>query len=236
MSLTPEACSTLHSGVMSDCRHAASSNSCDLVANGLEWRFVADAMLVAAAQAGEEPAFVELCARNRQRAFNMIHRVTKNRHDTEDVLQEATMKAFVHLKQFDGRSSFATWFLRIAINSALMMLRKKRNRPETSMDESLPGETWPTWQFTDYSPGPEEHYASHEVSIRLQDAIRCLPTKLRSVVELGQAGEHSIKEIASQMGISVPAAKSRAARAKASLRRSMLQRQANGHHPPPKTL
>jgi RNA polymerase sigma-70 factor (ECF subfamily) len=205
---------------------AASSISYDLVPNRtvncLECGLLDDAMLVAAAQAGEERAFIELCARYRQRAFSMIHRVTKNREDTEDALQESMMRAFLHLKQFDGRSSFGTWFVRIGINSALMMLRKRRNRPETSIDETILGETWLTWQIADRSGGPEEHYAGYEISMRLKHAIRRLPTKLRSIVELGQMEGHSMKEIASKMGISVPAAKSRIARAKASLRKSMI--------------
>ena len=79
---------------------AASSISYDLVPNRtvncLECGLLDDAMLVAAAQAGEERAFIELCARYRQRAFSMIHRVTKNREDTEDALQESMMRAFLH--------------------------------------------------------------------------------------------------------------------------------------------
>ena len=127
------------------------------------------------------------------------------------------LRAFLHMKQFDGRSSFATWFTRIGINSALMILRKKRIRPETSMDSTVEGETWQHWEIAD----PEEHYARCERSMHLKRAICHLPTALRSVVELGQMEGHSIKQIAPTMGISIPATKSRLTRAKVALRESM---------------
>jgi RNA polymerase sigma factor (sigma-70 family) len=132
------------------------------------------------------------------------------------------MRAFTHLKQFDGRSSFATWFTRIGINSALMILRKRRIRLETSMDATADGETWQAWQIADQAPDPEEHYTGRERSLRLKRAVCSLPNALRTVVELGQMEGHSMKQIACNMGISVPATKSRLARAKVALRKSMV--------------
>jgi RNA polymerase sigma-70 factor (ECF subfamily) len=125
------------------------------------------------------------------------------------------------MKQFDGRSSFATWFTRIGINSALMILRKKRVRLETSMDSTVEGETFQHWEIADHSADPEEHYARCERSMHLKRAICHLPTALRSVVELGQMEGHSVKQIALSMGISIPATKSRLTRAKVALRESM---------------
>jgi RNA polymerase sigma-70 factor (ECF subfamily) len=181
-----------------------------------------DDLLVEAARAGQEWAFVELCARYSKRVFNTIYGVTKNREDAEDALQDSMMRAFLHLKQFDGRSSFATWFTRIGINSALMILRKRRVRLETSMDATAEGETWQAWQIADYSANPEDHYVGHERSLHLKRAIYRLPNALRSVVERGQMEGHSMKQIARTMGISIPATKSRLARAKVALRKSML--------------
>ena len=182
---------------------------------------MSDELLVAAAQAGQDWAFAELCTRNSKRVFNTIYGVTKNREDAEDALQDSIMRAFLHFHQFDGRSSFATWFTRIGINSALMILRKKRIRQESSMDTPAEGETWQTWQIADHSPGPEEQYVKYERSTHLQKAICGLPRSLRAVIEMGQMEEHSMKQIARNMGISVPATKSRLARAKVALRRSM---------------
>jgi len=201
-------------------------SSCNVVnkniAQRLEPGAMGDELLVAAAQDGQEWAFVELCTRYSKRVFNTIYGVTKNREDAEDALQDSMMRAFLHLKQFDGRSSFATWFTRIGINSALMILRKKRIRLETSMDATAEGETWQTWQIADYSANPEEHCVGREQSMHLKRAICRLPSALRSVVERGQMEGHSMKQIARTMGISIPATKSRLARAKVALRKQMM--------------
>jgi RNA polymerase sigma-70 factor, ECF subfamily len=194
----------------------------DSFAQHLEPSDMDDDLLVQSAQAGQEWAFVELCTRNSKRVFNTIYGVTKNREDAEDALQDSMMRAFLHLKQFDGRSSFATWFTRIGINSALMILRKRRIRLETSIDATAEGETWQTWQIADHSADPEKYYVGHERSLHLQKAICRLPSALRLVVERGQMEGHSMKQIARNMGISVPATKSRLARAKVALRKSMV--------------
>ncbi len=201
-------------------------SSCSVVVDSIAHRpepsDLDDDLLIEAAQAGAEWAFVELCTRNSKRVFNTIYGVTKNREDAEDALQDSMMRAFLHLKQFDGRSSFSTWFTRIGINSALMILRKRRIRLETSMDATAEGETWQTWQIADQSADPEEHYAGCERSLHLKHAICRLPSALRTVVERGQLEGHSMKQIARNMGISIPATKSRLARAKVALRKSMV--------------
>ena len=92
-----------------------------------------DEVLVAAAKVGDHSAFAELWNRHSKRAFSTMYRITKNRQDAEDGLQDAFLKAYVHLNNFDGRSTFATWLTRIAINSALMILRKKRAHPEAQI-------------------------------------------------------------------------------------------------------
>src|SRR5271154_4050653 len=89
-----------------------------------------DEFLVKAARSGEDWAFSELWLRHSKKIFNTMYRVTRNRQDAEDALQDAFLKAFLHLNNFDGRSSFSTWLTRIAINSALMILRRKRAHPE----------------------------------------------------------------------------------------------------------
>src|ERR1700744_1809471 len=200
-------------------------SACSVVSSNISHRLESNALsedqLIAAAQAGQEWAFVELCTRNSKRVFNTIYGVTKNREDAEDALQDSMMRAFLHLKQFDGRSSFATWFTRIGINSALMILRKRRVRLETSMDATAEGETWQTWQIADHSADPEKYYVGYERSVHLKKAICRLPSALRLVVERGQMEGHSMKQIARNMGISVPATKSRLGRARVALRKSM---------------
>src|SRR6202167_6608190 len=150
-------------------------SACSVVSSNICHRLEPDALsedrLIAAAHRAQEWAFVELCTRNSKRVFNTIYGVTKNREDAEDALQDSMMRAFLHLKQFDGRSSFATWFTRIGINSALMILRKRRIRLETSMDATAEGETWQTWQIADHSADPEKHYAGHERTLQLKRGI-----------------------------------------------------------------
>ncbi len=187
----------------------------------VEFHTMSDEGLIVAAQSGQERAFVELCTRSAKRAFSTIYSVTKNREDAEDALQDCMLRAFQHLRQFDGRSSFATWFTRIGINSALMILRKKRVRPEAPMDLTAEVESWRHWQISGHATDPEKHYAVCERSRHLRRAIGQLPTPLRSVIEQGQMKGHSLKQIADHMGISVPATKSRLARARVALRKSM---------------
>src|SRR5580692_3141829 len=95
---------------------------------------MSDEMLAARAKSGDMDAFVELSQRHANRVFQTTYRVTRNRQDAEDALQEAFLNAFTHMKNFEGRSSFSTWLTRIAINSALMILRKKRNCQEILLD------------------------------------------------------------------------------------------------------
>jgi RNA polymerase sigma factor (sigma-70 family) len=194
-------------------------SSCSVINNSV----MSEPSLLSAAQAGEEWAFVELCTRHSKRVFNTIYSVTKNREDAEDALQDSMLRAYLHLDQFDGRSSFSTWFTRIGINSALMTLRKRRIRKESSIDSPVEGESWQTWQIADHTPGPEELYAGWERSQQLHRAIGGLPRTLRSVVEMGQMEGHSLKQIARNVGISVPATKSRLARAKQTLRREIFK-------------
>jgi RNA polymerase sigma-70 factor (ECF subfamily) len=89
--------------------------------------------LVAAAKQGQAEAFATLCQPYARRLIRNAHRITRNHEDAEDALQDAFLSAFIHIKNFDGRSSFSTWLTRIAINSALMTLRKKRSSRETSI-------------------------------------------------------------------------------------------------------
>src|SRR3981189_1927294 len=86
--------------------------------------------LVAAAKQGQAEAFGAMCEPLARKLIESANRITRNREDAEDALQNAFLSAFIHIKNFDGRSSFSTWLTRIAINSALMTLRKKRNSRE----------------------------------------------------------------------------------------------------------
>jgi RNA polymerase sigma factor (sigma-70 family) len=180
-----------------------------------------DEALVAASKRGDHPSFMELWTRHSNRAFKMVCRITGNRDDAEDAIQEAWMKAYMHLNTFDGRAKFSTWLTRIAINSALMTLRRRRAHPETSMDWSADGETWQQWEMADKRANVEEHYVRTETERHLKRAIHRLRPALRTIIEIQQAHDSSVKEISQVAGISVAAAKSRLLRARTVLRRSL---------------
>jgi RNA polymerase sigma-70 factor, ECF subfamily len=179
-----------------------------------------DKVLVAAAKSGDRPAFVKLWERHSSRAFTKVYGITRNRADAEDVMQNAWMNAYVHLKDFDGRAAFSTWFTRIAVNSALMTLRRKRTHLETSMEVS-DDETWTRWEIADQKKDVEQDYVMHESVERLRQAIWRLRPTLRTVVEIHLSDDGSVREAANLAGISVAATKSRLSRARILLRRSV---------------
>jgi RNA polymerase sigma factor (sigma-70 family) len=154
-------------------------------------------VLISAAQAGQEWAFLELCFRNSKRTLFTLYKITKNREDAEDALQESILKAFVHLADFNRASTFATWFTRIGVNSALMILRRRRARPEISTDAPVDESAKSfQWEIADRRPNPEDHYIDLEKHHRLQSAISKLPKGYRHLVESRQRSEASIEEIA----------------------------------------
>jgi RNA polymerase sigma-70 factor (ECF subfamily) len=176
-----------------------------------------DEVLVRAAKLGDRVAFAKLWERHSKTAFHAACRIMKNRADAEDVIQEAWIRAYVHLKSFDGTAKFSTWLTRIAINSALMTLRRKRSRPETPM-EITDGETWRHWEIADERSDVEQDYIRGETAQHLRCAIRRLAPNLRVVVEIHQLSDGALKEIADLAGISVAATKSRLFRARTILR------------------
>jgi RNA polymerase sigma-70 factor (ECF subfamily) len=179
--------------------------------------------LIAAAKGGERAPFGELCERHMKRVFRVTRRIIRNREDAEDAAQECFLNAFVHLKTFDGRSQFATWLTRIAINGALMKLRKNRKAREVPMDEPNPSsEPEAQREFRYDAPDPEESCSLGERKQILKSAISELRPRARDVVELIHLQEHSIRETAQILGISTGAVKTRMFQAKSALHRMPL--------------
>jgi RNA polymerase sigma-70 factor (ECF subfamily) len=177
-----------------------------------------ESRLVAAAKSGQTAAFDELCQSQAKRLLRVTYRITRNHEDAEDALQESFLAAFVHIKEFDERSSFATWITRIAINASLMILRKKRPAVELSLDDfrSHAG----TLDLPAHAPDPEVSFARREREAIVRDAIRALRPTVRRALELQQLLELSVDETAKMMGLSLAAAKSRLFHGKEELRRS----------------
>jgi RNA polymerase sigma factor (sigma-70 family) len=179
--------------------------------------------LIAAAKTGRRAPFGELCERHMKRVSCVTRQIIRNREDAEDAAQECLLSAFVHLKDFDGRSQFATWLTRIAINAALAKLRKNRWKREIPMNEPNPPSE-PEWhsEIQDDAPDPEETYRLRERKEILNTAILGLRPRVRRVVELHQLQEHSIRETAQILGISTAAAKARMFHARVALHRMPL--------------
>ena len=182
---------------------------------------LSDSVLVEAAKSGDLGAWRELLQRHSQKLFRRIYRITNNRQDAEDGLQDALFRAFTHLDGFEARSSFSSWLTRIGINSALMILRTRR-RPGVMIDDSPAGlPDGHPFEIPDPGGNPESRYQQRERNALLRAAIRRLPLKLRLVVELRYADERSVDEVARVLGISLSAAKSRLSRARSRLRESL---------------
>lgn len=181
-----------------------------------------DDLLTLAARSGVSAAFVELSRRHSERIRLRAYRILGNWEDAEDVLQDSLLRAFKHLGQFRGTCSFSTWLTRIAINSALMELRRRRVRLEISYDRIADSTgTTESWEFPDPSPSPERLCGNRETEVLLRGAILRLPWRYQTVAERYHTKECSTNEIAQDMGISVAAVKSRLYRSRRKLRVSL---------------
>ncbi|HME36300.1 MAG TPA: sigma-70 family RNA polymerase sigma factor, partial [Candidatus Sulfotelmatobacter sp.] len=115
--------------------------------------------LVQAAKRGDDSAFEELVRRYDRNVFRIAQHITQNREDAEDVVQEAFLKAYGNLQQFQEQSKFYTWLVRIAVNEALMKLRRRKPERTVSLDEDIKTEddSLPR-EIADWSPNPEQQY------------------------------------------------------------------------------
>src|SRR5215469_8599135 len=178
--------------------------------------------LVAAAKAGDRDAFSKLVMPHANSLFRATHRITRHREDAEDAVQDSIVNAFVRLASFTGASRFSTWLTRIAINAALMRLRKRRLSREVAIEEPKEEASIPTFcEALDGSPNPEEWYAKHERDSIVREAAAKLRPSLRNAVEIHGLQEKSLEETAQIMGISTGAVKARMFHARTALRREL---------------
>jgi RNA polymerase sigma-70 factor (ECF subfamily) len=178
--------------------------------------------LVHEAQSGNEQAFIELVQRYKRPLERTIYRVVRNRQDTEDVVQETLLSAYRHLSGFRGNSSFYSWITRIGINNSLMLLRKRRSRPEiSSYPLTSESKIFELPENPDFSPNPEQMYSIKQINDVVQEAVGGLPTHLRAVYEHCHVNGWSLSESATALGLTVAAAKSRLWRARHTLRKSL---------------
>jgi RNA polymerase sigma-70 factor, ECF subfamily len=175
--------------------------------------------LVAQARHGDTGAFGELTERYHRKIFRLAQNITQNREDAEDVLQETFMKAYEHLPDFEGNSKFYTWIVRIAVNEALMKLRKRKWDKTVWLDEPVNvGEDTVAREIAVWDDNPEQRYSKEELADILDKAVNGLAAPYRTVFVLRDVEELSTEETAHALGLSIPAVKSRLLRARLQLR------------------
>jgi RNA polymerase sigma-70 factor (ECF subfamily) len=178
-----------------------------------------EAPVLALARQGDAKAFNELLERYERKIFRLALHITQNREDAEDVLQETFLKAYEHLDQFQGNSKFYTWIVRIAVNQALMKLRKRKSDRSVSIDETIDtGEDTVAREIAAWDENPEERYGREELNRILDSAVEGLAPIYRAVFVLRDVEELSTEETAEALDLSVPAVKSRLLRARLQLR------------------
>jgi len=183
---------------------------------------VTDQDLVARAKGGDEKAFETLVKRHRRKVLALALRYTRVREDAEDVVQQTLQKAFVSLRNFEGKSSFSTWLTRIAINEALMWLRKARALCEVPLNHSVNDEgARPAVDVADATPDPEATYLRQEETRTLSMAIERLAPSIRIVLELKELRELSARETAQHLGLSLSAVKARVFHGREKLRKDI---------------
>jgi len=168
-------------------------------------------LLVARGKAGDDSAFTELIRRSTPAALRVIRSIARNPADVEDVMQDTVVDAFKGLRSFDQRSAFSTWLTRIAINNALLLIRRQKGKLEISFDG--PGDGRPL-QIADHRINPEQALIREQSNKIVRRAVRALPSSLRAYVEHRCLRELPHREAASSLGISVAAGKSRSLRAR----------------------
>ena len=180
--------------------------------------------LVAQSREGDTAAFGELVRRYEGKIFRLAQHVTQNLEDAEYVLQETFMKAYEHLDQFQGNSKFYTWIVRIAVNQALMKLRRRKTAKSVSLDETIDtGEDTMVREIAAWDENPEQRYTRDELGGILDTAVQSLEPPYRSVFVLRDMDELSTEETAEALGLSVPAVKSRLLRARLQLREKLTR-------------
>lgn len=189
---------------------------------GRDWVERSDASLVMAAKTGDRVAFDVLIARHERKVLFTALRITRNREDAEDVVQQSFQKAFINLPRFEGRSSFSTWLTRIVLNEALMLKRSHWRSREVSLDASnAKEESKKVLEIVDASPSPESRFSQLERSRLLFSAMNGLKPGIRTALEVCDLDERSARESANALGVSVSAVKSRVTRGRRALRETL---------------
>ncbi len=170
---------------------------------------------------GDEGAYKQLLDNYRGALFNLLYKMVRNKEETEDLVQEAFMKAFRALPSFNEEYAFSTWLYKIAINNCIDHMRKKRlktysmNKPVQSKDGELDRE------FPDTSMSPDKNLLADERATLIETAIDELPENYRIAIVLRHSEEKSYEEIAQLLNIPLGTVKARIFRAREMLKKML---------------
>ena len=179
-----------------------------------------EAALVAALRAGDDWAFEAMVRLYGGRLLVVARRITQNDEDARDAVQSAYLSAFVALKDFEGTCQLSTWLHRIVVNAALMKLRRRRRKPEESMDALLPAflsDGHHAEQFAGPAEPPDRLLERQETRAMVRSCIDRLPDNYRIVLMLRDIEQHSTDETAALLGVTPTAVKVRLHRARQAL-------------------
>jgi len=184
-----------------------------------------DAVFVRRLQAGEDAAYDELVRTYNSSIYHVAYRMLGNSADASDAVQDTFLKVFRNVETFRGDSSLKTWIFRIGLSEILNRLRwwKRRHRLSTvSMDDDHNGKGR-TLCIADVAPSPHQSLESKEQEVAIQQALSRLSADHRSIVVLRDIEGFSYTEIAEVLGISVGTVKSRLARARTDMKKSLIR-------------
>lgn len=184
-----------------------------------------DDALVESAKTGDAGAFARLIERYQRFCMSKACSILRNRGDAEDEVQSAWVQAWTHLESYHGQGSFGAWLSRIVSNQCLMRLRKARSAPMTSVDETFDSEGSFRLEVVDQRALPEQAVGDDEVLHLLNKEIRGVPPLLREVLVMRDLHQLVMRDIAADLGISIPAAKSRLMRARVELKKRLEKHQ-----------
>jgi RNA polymerase sigma-70 factor (ECF subfamily) len=181
-----------------------------------------DEELVALARTGDRQAFEEIVERHKQKAYRIAFDFARDREEAKDLSQEAFLRAYTHLRNFDGRSAFYTWFYRILVNACLDYKRRKQRTSTEEFNETVESQLEPS-QAAQKLPSPDQIVLAGQLSRKVGAALEALPPKQRTAFILKNHQGLSIREIAEMMETAEGTVKVHLHRAVTALRRSLAE-------------
>jgi len=188
-----------------------------------EWSVASDpdAEAVARVQNGDVDAFEDLINRHSRRVYRTLVGILGNQEEARDAMQDTFLKAFQHLRDFQGRSKFSTWLVSITSHTGLQLLRERKHVQSLDDDPVETDEGFRPQQIRAWGDDPEQSYSKSELRALVEDQVMKLPAKYRVVLVLRDLEQLSIEEAAAALGLGIPALKTRHLRGRLMLREAL---------------